>query len=268
MGKRSRYGHGTFSWIELSTPDPAGAKNFYSGLFGWQLADSPIPGMDDVYTMARLGGSDVAGIMRQMDDQRAAGVPPAWLSYITVDVADHAATRAAELGGSVVGEPFDVMDSGRMAVLADPTGATFAVWQPRTHIGAGVVNVPGSLTWNDLATTDVPAAIQFYGGLFGWTVNEIDTGGGPRYWSIAHDAAAAGRNGGMRELAPELTRAGMPSHWLPYLAVESVESTLARATELGGQPLAPVTVIPNGAFSAFQDPQGAAIAIVASEFDD
>lgn len=265
MGKRSRYEHGTFSWIELSTPDPAGAKSFYNGLFGWEFSDSPIPGTDDVYTMARLDGSDVAGMMRQMDDQRAAGVPPAWLSYLTVNVADDTATRAAELGGSVLAGPFDVMDSGRMAVLADPTGAAFAVWQPGTHIGAGVVNVPGSLTWNDLATTDVPAAIQFYEALFGWTVNEIDTGGGPRYWSIGHDVAASGRNGGIRELAPG---SEVPPRWLPYLAVESVESTLARATELGGQQLAPVTVIPNGTFTAFQDPQGAAIAIVAGEFDD
>lgn len=268
MGKRTEYGHGTFCWIELATPDPAAAKAFYGELFGWALADDPIPGTDDVYTMARIGGDDVAGIMRQMEDQRAAGVPPAWLSYLSVDSADQTCAQAGELGGTVLAEPFDVTEAGRMAVLADPTGAAFAVWQPRQHIGAGIVNVPGSLTWNELATTDVPAAIRFYESLLGWRVEEIDTGGGPRYWTIGHEPAAAGRNGGIRELPPEQAQAGVPPHWLPYLAVESAQETLARATELGAHPVIPVTTIPTGTFLAFQDPSGAALAVFAGEFDD
>jgi hypothetical protein len=262
MGRRSQYAPGTFSWIELSTTDPAGAKEFYRELFGWDYQDDEVPG--GVYTMAQLGGDDVAGIMQQPEQQRAVGVPPNWFSNLTVTSADEAAAAAAKLGGTVHAEPFDVMEAGRMAVIADPTGAMFGVWEPRAHVGSGLVNEPGSLTWNELATVDVPAVVGFYESLFGWTVEEIDTGGGPRYWSIAHEGGAGGRNGGMRELED----GGPPPHWLPYLAVESVDATLATVGRLGGRTLSPAIEIPTGTFAAFSDPQGAALAVFEGEFDD
>ncbi|MPZ26220.1 MAG: VOC family protein [Micromonosporaceae bacterium] len=266
MAKRSGYAPGVFSWSELATPDPADAKRFYGELFGWEFQDDPIPG-DGVYTMARVAGDDVAGIMQQPEQQRTAGVPPNWFCYITVGTADEAASRAAALGGAVHAGPFDVMDSGRMAVIADPTGAMFGAWEPRAHLGSGRVNEPGTLTWNELATGDVPAATRFYQDLFGWTVTEIDTGGGPRYWTIAHDGAAAGRNGGVRELPPEQAPGGVPPHWLPYFAVESVAASQTTAGRLGGQTLVPPIQVPSGTFAVLSDPQGAALAIYEGEFD-
>lgn len=267
MAQRTGYAPGVFSWIELATPEPAAAKQFYGGLFGWETRDDPIPD-GGAYTMAQLAGEEVAGMMEQPEQQRAAGVPPNWFCYVTVGTADEAAGRAAALGGTVHAGPFDVMDSGRMAVIADPTGAMFGAWEPRAHAGSGRVNEPGALTWNELATGDVPAASRFYQDLFGWTVTELDTGGGPRYWSIGHDGAAAGRNGGIRELSPDQASGGVPPHWLPYFAVESTEASLATAGRLGGHTLFPPTRVPSGTFAVLGDPQGAVLGIVDGEFDD
>ena len=161
MGERTSYAPGTFSWSELATSDPGAAKSFYTALFAWEYEDNPIPG-GQVYSMATRDGKQVAALFGS--DQ-----PPHWNCYVTVESADAAARRAAELGGTVIAEPFDVMELGRMAVFADPAGAALCVWQPTGHIGAGLVNTPGALTWNDLVTNDAGGAAEFYGGLFGWT---------------------------------------------------------------------------------------------------
>jgi uncharacterized protein len=265
MGTRTSYEPGTFSWIDLGTTDPEGAKAFYTGLFGWETEDMPVPNSPP-YTMCRVGGESVAAIYAQPEQQRDAGVPPFWFCYVTVESADDAAAAAKDAGGSVHAEPFDVMEAGRMAVMADPTGAMLGVWEPRENIGAGRVNEPGCLTWNELATNDVEAASNFYTELFGWSIEELDTGGGPRYWSIGHEGGASGRNGGVRELGPG--EEGVPPNWTPYFAVESVDSTLAKAGDLGGTTLVPRTDIPTGRFAAVSDPQGAAFAFVEAEFDD
>ena len=268
MGKRTSYEPGTFSWVDLATTDQEGAKAFYSGLFGWHTEDSPIPG-GGAYTMCSLDGVDVAGIGPLPEQQREMGVPPHWNNYVTVESADATADRVQELGGQVLAPAFDVMDAGRMAVLADPTGAPLSVWEPRDHIGAGLVNAPGTLTWNDLATTDVGAASSFFSDLFGWTFEELDTGGGPAYWVIGHSGATSGRNGGARELAPDQANAEIPPHWMPYFAVESADATAERAQELGGGLAFGPMDLPSGArIASLHDPQNAFFAIFAGEFDD
>lgn len=269
MGKRTSYEPGTFSWIELSTSDPDAAKGFYGELFGWEADDQELPGDGGVYSMMQIDGENVAAIMKQRDDQAAAGVPPNWFSYITVANVDEAAPRAAELGGAVHAEPFDVMDAGRMAVIADPTGAMFGAWEARGSIGATLVNDPGCLTFNELSTTDVDKAQGFYSGLFGWTFDKLEAEGLPPYWGIGHEGAAKARNGGMRELAPEQTDAGVPPHWMPYFTVNSVDETVDAATAKGGGVLAPAFDIPTGArIAVLHDPQGAAFAIFQGEVDD
>lgn len=268
MGQRTSYQPGTFSYVELATPDPEAAKVFYGELFGWEADDQPIPEEvgGGVYTTMRRAGDAVAGLSAQQPDQRAAGVPPNWLSYVTVTDADASADRARDLGGQVLAGPFDVMAVGRMAVIADPAGAVFALWQAGDSIGATRVNDPGCLTSNELSTNDVPGAIAFYSGLFGWQVAEVDTGGAPRYWLINHGGAAEGRNGGMRELAPE--QAGAPPNWMPYFTVTSADGTIAGATELGGGLVAGPTDIPAGRFAVLQDPQGAIFAVFQGAVDD
>ncbi|MGH2539372.1 MAG: VOC family protein [Actinomycetota bacterium] len=258
MGTRTRYEPGTFSWVELWTTDPDDAKRFYGELFGWQT--------EGASATATLSGQAVAAITAQPDRQRSAGVPPHWLSYVTVASADDSATRAAELGGSVHAGPFDVGDAGRIAVVADPTGSMLGLWEARGSIGAELVNDPGCLTSNELATDDIHAASSFYRGLFGWSIEPVDTGGGPGYWVIHHDGAAQGRNGGMRELSP--VEEGVPSNWVPYFTATSIDDTLARAGELGGSTLVGAMEIPAGRFAAVRDPQGAAFSIFEGAVDD
>src|SRR5262249_22814775 len=153
MGERTSYTPGTFSWTDLTTTDQDGAKSYYSQLFGWQANDQPI-GDGMVYSMMTVDGKDVAAISPQPQAQRDAGAPPAWNSYITVESADQAVERASQLGGTAHAPAFDVFDAGRMAVIQDPGGALFAVWEPKQHIGASLVNANGALSWNELASTD------------------------------------------------------------------------------------------------------------------
>ncbi|MGZ6313966.1 MAG: VOC family protein, partial [Candidatus Limnocylindrales bacterium] len=167
MGDRERYAPGTFSWTDLTTTDQDAAKEFYSALFGWEAIDNPV-GNGIVYSTMTLDGKNVAAISPQPQQQRDAGVPPTWNSYVTVQSADDALARARELGATVHADAFDVLDVGRMGVVQDPQGAYFLVWEPKSHIGASLVNVPGALSWNELASPDPEASAGFYGALFGW----------------------------------------------------------------------------------------------------
>ncbi|TMK39290.1 MAG: VOC family protein [Actinobacteria bacterium] len=251
MAERTKYAPGTFSWADLATTDLEAAKRFYGGLFGWQAEDMPVPG-GAYYSMQRVDGKDVAAIAPQPPAQRDAGVPPTWQSYITVESADAAAQRAGELGGTVHAEPFDVMEAGRMAVIQDPQGAFFMVWQANNHIGASLVNAPGALCWNELASPDLDAAPDFYGKLFGWSTEPFE-GGPMRYLTIKNGDAT---NGGMREKQPQ-----EPPYWLVYFAVEDVEASMARASELGGNTIAGPFEMAMGKIGVVQDPQGAVFAL-------
>lgn len=253
MGERSSYGSGTFCWFELSTPDPAGAKAFYSGLLGWSYDDRPA-GPGRVYTMCRLRDRDVAALQEAM----AADQPPAWLNYVAVEDAAASAARARELGGTVLMDAFDVMDAGRMALLADPGGAVFAVWQAGRTIGATLVNEPGAVAWNDLRTTDVEGARDFYGGLFGWRLE--DPGSGGRYFTIYTEH---GMNGGVMPGAA----AGVPPRWVPYFAVTDLDAALATAQDLGARLMTGPMDVPSGRFADLADPQGAAFSLLTGELD-
>src|SRR5215211_8727091 len=168
MGERTRYEPGTFCWVGLAASDPAAANAFYTSLFGWE-AEELSAGEARGYTMLRQGGKEVAILYRQTAEARAAGAPPHWTSYISVEDADATAARADELGGaSVFRQPFDVRDAGRVAAIRDPTGAIVSLWQPRSRIGAALVNDVSAWCWNELATSDVERAKRFFAELFGW----------------------------------------------------------------------------------------------------
>ena len=268
MGKRNHYEQGTFSWVELATTDPGSAKSFYGGLFGWRAEDTAIPeeAGGGVYTMLSLGGETVAALNEQPPGQRDAGVPPNWFSHVTVADADEAAARASDLGGSVHAGPFDVMDSGRMAVISDPTGAMFGVWQAGNSIGATLVNDPGCLTSNELSTYDVELASSFYEELFGWRVVEVGTGEGPRYWAIQHSGAAQGRNGGMRLLSA--SQKGVHPYWMPYFTVASLDDALDYVTSHEGTVYTGPVAIPAGRLAVIADPQGAVLGLFEGDVDD
>lgn len=251
MSEVTRHEPGSFCWPELATTDPAGAKKFYSGMFGWTAHDQPA-GPDMIYTMLRLNGRDAGALYELEKAQRERGVPPHWNTYVSVESADDAAKKAKELGATVIMNPFDVMEAGRMAVLQDPTGAVFCVWEAKKNIGAEVVNETGALCWCELDTNDTDSAGRFYTKLFGWTTKES-----PEYTEFNRGGTPIG---GMMRIPKEW--GDVPPNWLPYFAVSDCDATAAKAMELGGSVTVPPTDIPNvGRFAVLQDPQGAVFAV-------
>lgn len=255
MGERTSHPPGTFSWADLSTSDPEAAKQFYIALFGWEPDDLPIPG-DGVYTMLHSDGRAAAALSGAQP-----GMPPHWSSYVTVASADDAAAKATELGATVLAEPFDVMEAGRMAVIQDPTGAAFSVWEPRASIGAEVVNGPGAFTLSQLNTTDPERALEFYGGLFGWRGEPVEGGEQP-YWGV-YDGDRL--NAGLMLMPPGM---GAPPHWLVYFGSDSVEDAVERIADLGGQVMVPPTDVPGGKILVAKDPQGAIFGLWSGRYDD
>ncbi len=258
MGQRTQYKPGTFSWTDLTTTDQEGAKAFYGALFGWEATDNPV-GDGVTYSMMSIDGEYVAAIAPQPQQQRDAGVPPAWNSYITVESADDALEAAKGLGGTVHAPAFDVMDAGRMGVVQDPQGAFFLVWEPKARIGAGLVNAHGALSWNELASPVLEASAGFYRELFGWTIEPLESSEMP-YMTIKNSAGE--QNGGMRPVAPS-----EPPHWLVYFGVDDLDGALAKLSELGGtQIIDPIEAGP-GRVVVVQDPQGAVLALYAGQLD-
>jgi uncharacterized protein len=259
MGERTEYAPGTFSWVDLSTTDQEAAKSFYAVLFGWEANDQPV-GDGVYYSMQEIGGRHVAAISPQPQQQREAGVPPLWNSYITVASADEAAERASSLGATVHAPPFDVMDAGRMAVIQDPQGAFFMVWEPRANIGAQLVNAHGAFCWNELVTPDVDASASFYGELFGWTTQQFEGSDEP-YLVVMNQGRG---NGGIRPL-PDTA---MPPSWLVFFAVEDIDNSLSQAESLGGSRVAGPIDIGIAKVGVAQDPQGATFALYAGQLED
>jgi predicted enzyme related to lactoylglutathione lyase len=260
MGIRHSYQPGTPSYVELSSSDPEGAERFYLALFGWDVEHQPI-GEDTIYRIVRQDGQRVAAISPQQPQQRDAGVPSIWQTYITVEDADASLGRAGELGGTVHAGPFDVFDAGRMGVVQDPQGAFFAIWQPNRSIGSELVNAPGAFSWSELVAPDADAAGRFYGELFGWTVSPFEASSSP-YWLIQNRDRHG--IGGMRPPQPH-----EPASWLVYFGCEAIEATSARVAELGGQVLHdPISVSEDAQVVTVMDPQGAVFALYAGRYED
>jgi predicted enzyme related to lactoylglutathione lyase len=254
MGERTSYPHGTFNWVDLQTDDQEGAKAFYGALFGWQYEDIPI-GEGMVYSMAGIDGHSVAAL----GPTQGEGMPPHWNCYVSVADVDASAARARELGATLLAEPFDVFEAGRMAAFADPQGAVLSVWQAKENIGAGLVNVPGALAWNDLISPDVEASAAFYRALFGWEIDELEGSGG-QYWSITN---AGRRNAGMMPLPP----GGHPA-WNLYFGCEDADATIARAGELGAETVMGPIDVPNGSrFAILRDPRNAVFSVASGAMD-
>jgi uncharacterized protein len=259
MGERTSYTPGTFSWTDLTTTDQDAAKAFYGGLFGWEFEDFPVGG-GAVYSMARLGGKDVAAISAQPQQMREAGAPPTWNSYVTVESADAASERARELGANVVSPPFDVMDAGRMAVLRDPEGAFLMLWQPYRNPGASLVNAPGALCWNELGARDLDGAAGFYRDLFGWEIAPFE--GSPEPYLVIQNRGRG--NGGIRPVRPP----DAPPHWAVYFAVEDLDAARRHVEELGGVNHTGPMEIAMARISVAGAPQGATFLLYDGELED
>jgi predicted enzyme related to lactoylglutathione lyase len=277
MPERNGYIPGVPCWVDSSEPDPEASLPFYRGLFGWEFENVLPEGAGATYFIGRIRGGDVAAVGSAPE-----GGPPeaVWNTYISVDSADRAASKAQAAGGTVVAEPFDVMDAGRMAVIADPEGAVFSVWQAKANKGARVVNEHGSLNFNGLATRDRAAAEAFYGALFGWTVLDLPSGA---MWTLpGYGDHLEGSTPGLRDqmkqmgapdgfidvvaaLGPIADADGdTPAHWSVTFAVDDVEATAAKVPALGGTVVSGPVDAPWTRMAVIQDPQGAAF--IASQF--
>jgi predicted enzyme related to lactoylglutathione lyase len=254
MPEMTSYAPGTPSWTDLGSPDPDASARFYGSLFGWETFSPGDPEQTGGYRMFTLRGKLVAGL----GPLQGEGQPPAWTTYISTDDADAVAARASGAGGTVFMGPMDVFEAGRMAIIADPTGAVFGLWQPGQHTGAQVVNEPGSLAWNELGTRDMDAAKRFYREVFGWE-GETSSMGPMEYTEWKLDGRTIG--GGL--VLGEDVPAAVPPHWASYFAVDDCDATVARAGELGGATVVEPMSIPAGRFAHLRDPQGANVAVIA-----
>lgn len=244
---------GCMWWTDLTTPDVAGAKRFYGELLGWTFDDSLVDDDGNVlYSMAKLGGFDACAISTQHGDR--AGMPPMWTSYVTVEDAGNATARAAELGATVIAEPFDVLDIGRMSVILDPSGASIALWQTKAHPGAQVVSQPSAYCWSELIARGDRAAIEtFWMELMGWTKFDTSMGESGTYTTFLHDGHPAA---GLLSMPDGISEA-VGSAWMTYFAVADIEATKTRIEELGGAIHVGPQVAPGvGTFVMANDPQG------------
>jgi predicted enzyme related to lactoylglutathione lyase len=262
MEQNDRYIPGVPCWVDTTQPDPQAAVSFYSGLFGWEF-DEVQPGS---YWIARLPGGSVGAVGSQLEE---GATQAAWNTYVWVEDAEATAAKVRDAGGTVLVEPAEVGDAGRMAVFADPDGAAFSVWQAKENRGAAVVNEPGSVNFNDLSTRDLDRAKEFYGAVFGWDVLGYGDGG---MWALAgYGDFLESRTPGMRENmaqmgAPErfedvvasVRPAGdAPAHWSLTFAVDDADAIASRAAELGATVLAEPVDAPWSRVTVIRDPQGA-----------
>ncbi len=248
---------GTFCWWEIITSDLERSRSFYSELFGWSYTENPI-GEGRVYVSFQQEGHDVAATYELTPEMKAQGGRPHWFSYIATEDARATTEKVREHGGTVMMEPFDVFDLGSMAILQDPTGAVFAIWQAKAHPGAGLVGEVNTVCWNELATRDAATATAFYRDVFGYEIGTMETPSGP--YTLLQQGEAM--RGGILQMTDEWPE-GIPTHWMPYVNVADCDDTARRAKTLGATLLVPPTDIPPvGRFSVIKDPGGAVFSII------
>jgi uncharacterized protein len=254
-----RHAPGEFCWIELATSNQNSAKNFYTALLGWTVRDVPT-GPDDLYSLFELQSRVAASAFTISPSESAAGIPPHWHLYIAVTSADDCATRSGELGGKVVEAPFDVTDRGRAALIQDPTGAFFSVWEPNKRSGIGVTGDPGAFCWAELSTPDYARAKTFYEGLFGW---KLKAGAGQESGYL-HIMNGENYIGGVPPA--QQSSASEPPHWLIYFAVRDVDSAFQRGKDMLARTLLrPMDFEGVGRVAMLADPQGAVFALFQEE---
>lgn len=249
--RSARWPSGVPCWADVMAPDVTAAGRFYAAVLGWT-----VPEPEDQwggYVVANVDGAATAGIGPVQQGARAA-----WTLYFASDDADgHTATTRAA-GGGVLAEPMDVADLGRMAILSDPSGAVFGLWQAGTMIGAELVNEPGGLVWEDLRSTEPAQAKEFYRELFGFRLDPMEMAGRDySTFALAGESAPLGGIGGMMGL-PE----GTPSHWLVYFAVTDTDTAVAAAEASGGSVVAPPIDTEYGRMAALADPAGAVFMVM------
>ena len=245
MTERTSYLPGTPSWVDLGSPNATEAAAFYGGLFGWEAAMDPRPEAGG-YGMFRLRGKTVAGLGPQMNTE----APPFWAVYVTVADADASAALATDHSATLVMDPMDVLDAGRMAIVSDPLGSFISLWQPLATAGAELVNEPGTFTWNELSTPNVATASEFYVAVFGWGLLD-GSGDHAAHFTVDGEVVCGAHTAGP----------GEPPAWSVWFSVEDCDASAARAVELGGSVLMPPDDMSFGRGALVADPHGAVFGI-------
>ena len=268
MSTRDGYQLGVPCWVASVHPDPEKAVGFYTELFGWEAEETMGANSPGKYYLCRLRGRDVAAV----GSQRGGGAPlaPAWGTYIWVESADEAAVNVTGAGGSVVMEPFDLLDAARIAVLADPAGAVFGVWQPKEHRGAQLVNESGAWAMSQLNTRDPEGAKSFYGAVFDWDTDTFDLGEGEiTLWRVPGYIGGEPEQPVSRDvvgvmvapMSSDRFHDDAPPHWSVDYWVDDADATADKAAELGGRVMAPPFDTPVGRTTVLADPQGAVFSV-------
>ena len=266
MSERDGFSPGVPSWVDNLAPDPKRLTGFYGQLFGWDFAGpGEMPGdPPGEYYVARLRDRDVAGIGSAPPGQEAEA---AWTTYIEVASADDAAEQVRSAGGTVLVEPFDALPAARIAVVADPGGAAFCIWEPRERRGAQLVNEPSAWSMSALNTGDPDEAAAFYGAVFGWETEPFLLGefevtmfrlpgfvGGEPQQPVPRDVVAT-----MAPLGGE--NGGSKPHWSVDFWVADAEAAAAGAADLGGRVIVPPYDLPTLRQAVLADPEGAAFSV-------
>jgi uncharacterized protein len=259
MSEGNGYMHGVPCWVDTWQPDADAAVDFYKSIFGWEAEDTTPEGVSAKHYMCRLRGQDVAAVASGPEDTSPV---VAWNTYVRVDDADATVANAGEAGGSVLKGPFDALDGGRIAIIADPAGAVIGIWQRGAHGGAEVINEPSAWSMSSLTTDDIEAAKRFYESVFGWQHESFgDAGatlfkvpgyvGGTPQQPVSRDVVAT-----MRAAAGN---GEAPPHWGVDFWIADVDAAADKVTELGGEVLVPPYDIPGVGMrqGVFVDPQGA-----------
>jgi len=248
--ERTSYAPGTPSWVDLGSPDQKASAAFYGELFGWSAEMDPRPEAGG-YGMFQIDGKNVAGLGPQMNTD----MPPYWNVYVSVADADATLKKVVASGGTVVMGPMEVFDAGTMGVAQDAVGSFISVWQPKDHIGAQLVNGPGTFGWNELATTDLTKASDFYTTVFGWGVDENASNDNSRIFTVDGNMVCGAHTAGEGEFPA----------WSIWFGVEDCDASAAKAQDLGGTIIMPPNDMDFGRGAVIADPQGAVfgIAVVA-----
>ncbi len=245
---------GRFVWYDLNTKDPVQAQGFYKELLGWHVKPIEMGPEIGTYHMIHVGENGVGGFAPMPPDTPA---PPHWMAYVSVDDVDAACERALAAGGKVAMPAMDIPNVGRFAVVMDPTGGVIAPFKTAQD---GYLPEPeppqpaGNFVWNELLTTDVEACKSFYGEVFGWGHKEQDMGEMTYHIFTRGDKDTCG----MMMMPPD---AQAPPHWIPYIAVDDVDASTAKAVEMGGKNWNTMEMPGVGKFSVNADPQMATFAL-------
>ena len=236
------------AWVDLSSADPAGSREFYARVLGWNVEVNPDPQYGG-YALARVGGKDVAGIGPKMMPE----APTVWTIYIGTRDVDGLQGKVQAAGGKVIAPPMEVGTQGKMAVFQDPSGAFIAAWQPNEMAGF-VPGTPGGYGWSELNSRGLDAALPFYHSVFGWGHKTSPMGEGqPPYTEfLLGDESIAG---GM-EMNP-MVPAQVPSYWMVYFEVGDVDASFKKALDSGAKEMVSPVDFPGGRFAILTDPQGA-----------